>query len=86
LVWKSTTQIGCASSSCDITGSLQATYVVCRYQVAGNVASQYDVNVEGTASRTFEDCTADVGGNGDPHMSGFKGQKFDFTGKEDTWY
>lgn len=54
---------------------------------AGNVAGQYTNNVEGGApSMTFEQCTIDIGGNGDPHMSGFKGQKFDFTGKEDAWY
>ncbi|CAM9865648.1 unnamed protein product [Ascophyllum nodosum] len=62
LVWKSTTQIGCASSTCDISSNLPVTYVVCRYQVAGNVATQYGANVEGTASRTFEDCAANVGG------------------------
>ena len=85
VVWKSTTEIGCAESSC-VDGSFHKTYVVCRYRDSGNVAGQYTENVEGTPSKSFEVCTQLVGGSGDPHMFGFKGQKFDFTGKEDTWY
>ncbi|CCK69274.1 sterol-binding protein KNAG_0C01610 [Huiozyma naganishii CBS 8797] len=43
VVWKSTTQVGCASKSC---GSYWGDYVICSYQSAGNFGGQYADNVQ----------------------------------------
>ncbi|WVR08174.1 hypothetical protein IAU60_005220 [Kwoniella sp. DSM 27419] len=46
VVWKSTTQIGCASVDCPAgTQMAGQTYVMCEYKPAGNVAGQYKANV-----------------------------------------
>eukprot|EP00983_Pelagomonas_calceolata_P024611 775098-Pelagomonas_calceolata.AAC.1 len=40
MVWKSTTDIGCATAQCTWKGR-DATYLVCRYSPAGNVLGQF---------------------------------------------
>ncbi|KAI8077226.1 CAP domain-containing protein [Gilbertella persicaria] len=42
VVWKSTTEIGCAATYCS---NLKATYYVCDYSPPGNCAGQYQANV-----------------------------------------
>lgn len=52
LVWKNTTDVGCARKLCDERG----WYVVCEYWPRGNVQGEYDEEVqeeEGTAIRTL---------------------------------
>lgn len=51
IVWKATTDVGCASALCP-----QGNYYVCRYSPAGNVAGQYDVNVFPLKS-DYDKCT-----------------------------
>jgi len=48
VVWKATTQVGCAEASCpDIfPGFGAAHYYVCEYSVQGNVAGQFGQNVQ----------------------------------------
>jgi len=45
MVWKSTTDIGCATAQCTWKGR-DATYLVCRYSPAGNVLGQFAENVK----------------------------------------
>ncbi|GAA6061255.1 hypothetical protein JCM10212_000696 [Sporobolomyces blumeae] len=51
LVWKATTQVGCAEAYCDpikfpgSTTSWSGTFYVCEYLTAGNVLSQFTTNV-----------------------------------------
>ncbi|SCV00216.1 LANO_0F05798g1_1 [Lachancea nothofagi CBS 11611] len=42
LVWKATTQVGCASVDC---GDYYGQYTICNYNPPGNVAGQYKLNV-----------------------------------------
>ncbi|KAI8341562.1 CAP domain-containing protein, partial [Blakeslea trispora] len=42
VVWKSTTEIGCAATYCS---NLKGTYYVCDYSPPGNYAGQYTANV-----------------------------------------
>lgn len=44
LLWASTTQVGCAVSSCNYQGMV-AEIVVCKYYPPGNVAGQFEENV-----------------------------------------
>ncbi|KAF7319923.1 SCP domain-containing protein [Mycena kentingensis (nom. inval.)] len=48
VVWKATTQVGCAVQTCDgiFSGFGAAQYYVCEYSVQGNVAGQFDENVQ----------------------------------------
>ncbi|CAM9792957.1 unnamed protein product [Choristocarpus tenellus] len=85
VVWKATTSVGCARSDyCQGTGDLDSAFnwmfVVCRYDPSGNFAGQFNDQVTAAAS------TCNGGGTGDPHMSGLKGQKFDFSGVSNSWY
>jgi uncharacterized protein YkwD len=42
VVWKSTTQLGCATKQC---GSYWGQYTICSYNPAGNYAGEYSANV-----------------------------------------
>ncbi|CAG7853373.1 SubName: Full=Uncharacterized protein {ECO:0000313/EMBL:CCA77816.1} [Serendipita indica DSM 11827] len=47
VVWKATTQIGCAKQTCTgIFGNTPATYYVCEYREAGNVIGNFAANVQ----------------------------------------
>lgn len=49
VVWKSTTEVGCAVASCEgiFAANLgNATYYVCEYFPAGNVVGQFPENVQ----------------------------------------
>ncbi|KAJ7630658.1 CAP domain-containing protein [Roridomyces roridus] len=48
MVWKATTQIGCAQQTCDglFAGFGSATYIVCEYSVQGNVLGEFAANVQ----------------------------------------
>jgi len=48
VVWKATTQLGCAWAQCDIFGQgyPSATYHVCLYNPVGNVIGEQQLNVQ----------------------------------------
>ncbi|KDQ16639.1 hypothetical protein BOTBODRAFT_172759 [Botryobasidium botryosum FD-172 SS1] len=47
MVWKSTTQMGCAVAYCDgISGPGKGAYHVCQYSPPGNVMGQFPENVQ----------------------------------------
>ncbi|KAG8828583.1 hypothetical protein FRC17_007489, partial [Serendipita sp. 399] len=46
VVWKATTQIGCAKATCNGIFSAPATYYVCEYLEAGNVIGNFAANVQ----------------------------------------
>lgn len=49
IVWKSTTQVGCATVMCDSLGNIDASrslpFTVCNYNPAGNTGGEYADNV-----------------------------------------
>jgi len=48
VVWKGSTQLGCASADCDgiFPGPGKATYYVCEYEAQGNILGQFPENVQ----------------------------------------
>ncbi|OAL06456.1 PR-1-like protein [Phaeosphaeriaceae sp. SRC1lsM3a] len=60
LVWKSTTQLGCARSNCTDKGDAPGWFVVCEYSPPGNFEGQFKENVQ------RQEGSSGVGRNGIP--------------------
>jgi hypothetical protein len=52
LVWKQSTQIGCGRTNCGGQNGVQGWLMVCEFFPRGNIAGEFETNVQGTVSGT----------------------------------